>query len=195
MDTSPVLTPAAPILTSPPATRTWTASLFVRASGIAATTALLVSPVMSIRSLSESTMPPLFQPAALVSSIGKPARGQPPRTTATMVQQLHTKSGLTWEQVGRLLGVSRQAVHLWARGGRVNNRHIELLAQLGSIVDDLPAGDPAGRRTLLFAPRQGVPSIFDGFLRRLASAEGVVSGTPFAPHELLSARYDEAESG
>jgi len=101
---------------------------------------------------------------------------------------------LTWEQLGRLLGVSRRAVHLWAAGGRVNSRHLELLAQLRGIVDNLPAENASQRRMLIFQARQAEPSIFDTFLRQHTGEEGVVAGTPFSPDQLLGARYDEVES-
>jgi glycine cleavage system aminomethyltransferase T len=84
-------------------------------------------------------------------------------------------------------------VHLWAAGGRVNARHVELLAQLGGIIDDLPAANAAQRRVLIFQARRAEPSIVDAFLRQRASEEGTVAGTPFAPDELLRSRYDEVE--
>jgi len=115
-------------------------------------------------------------------------------TTATIVQELHAKSGLSWEQLGRLLGVSRRAVHLWAAGGRVNSRHIERLARLRGIIDNLPAVDASQRRMLIFRVRRAEPSIFDAFLRQHSGEEGIVAGTPFSPEQLLGARYDEVES-
>jgi hypothetical protein len=106
------------------------------------------------------------------------------------VRELHAKSGLSWEQLGRLLGVSRRAVHLWAAGGRVNSRHIERLAQLRGIIDNLPAENASQRRMLIFRVPQAELSIFDAFLRQHASEEGVVAGTPFSPEQLLGLRYE-----
>src|SRR5262245_36297225 len=37
-------------------------------------------------------------------------------TQRSAVRSLHDSSGLTWEQLARLFGVSRRAVHNWANG-------------------------------------------------------------------------------
>lgn len=183
-----------PIPGSEPPARTWTSSIFTGLSGIAVTTALLAGPVPDTKSLSEWTKPPLIQPAIPPARVARPVQASPAQTSATIVRDLHTKSGLTWEQLGRLLGVSRRAVHLWAAGGRVNSRHLELLTQLRGVIDNLPAENASQRRMLIFQARQAEPSIFDAFLQQHAREEGVVAGTPFSPDQLLGARYDEVES-
>jgi DNA-binding XRE family transcriptional regulator len=97
--------------------------------------------------------------------IARPSEEPAARSTSDIVRELHAKSGLTWEQLGRLIGVSRRAVHLWAAGGRINARHLELVMQLHDI--------------------------FDAFLRQRASEEGVVSGTPFYPGRSRGGRHNE----
>src|SRR5437773_7099854 len=146
---------------SVPSAWTWTSTIFTGLSGIAVTTALLAGPVPDAKSLSEWTRPPLTQPGIPPVRVARPVEAAPARTTAMIVRDLHTKSGLTWEQLGRLLGVSRRAVHLWAAGGRVNSRHLELLTQLRGIIDELPAANASQRRALIFQARQAEPSIFD----------------------------------
>jgi len=185
--TSPIADPA----TIP---QTWTSSLFATLSGVAVTAALLTTPVVGARSLSERTVPPLTRPAVHSAPAAQMAQERPTWTTGTIVQELREKSGLTWDQLGRLLGVSRRAVHLWAAGGRMNARHLEVVTKLYGIVASLPAADASQRRMLLFKTRQGMPSIFEAFLREHASDEGTVAGTPFMPDQLLGARYDEAGS-
>jgi transcriptional regulator with XRE-family HTH domain len=171
--------------------RTWTSNLFATVSGAAVTAAALAAFTGGVRSLIERTAPPLTWPVPLSTTVEQLAEERPVRSTATIVQELRDKSGLTWDQLGRLLGVSRRAVHLWAAGGRVNARHLELLTKLHGIVDSLPAADAAQRRMLLFKPRQAEPSIFDTFLMQHASDAGTVSGTPFTPDQLLGALHDE----
>lgn len=183
-----------PIPGSVPPTWTWTSNISIGLSGIAVTTALLTGPVPDAKSLSEWTSPPLTQLAIPIARETRPVQAGPAETTATVVRELHAKSGLSWEQLGRLLGVSRRAVHLWAAGGRVNSRHIERLAQLRDIIDKLPAENASERRMLIFRVRQGEFSIFDAFLRQHTSEEGVVAGTPFSPEQLLGLRYGEVES-
>jgi transcriptional regulator with XRE-family HTH domain len=171
--------------------RTRTSSLFTTVSGVAVTAALLTTSAVGARSLPERTAPPLTRPTILPASKAQPAERPRTPTTALIVQELRDKSGLTWDQLGRLLGVSRRAVHLWAAGGRINARHLELLTRLRGIVDGLPAEDAPQRRVLLFETRQAGLNIFDAFLSQHASAEGTVAGTPFAPDQLLGARHDE----
>ena len=183
-----------PIPSSGPQMRAWTSSIFTGLSGIAVTTALLAGPVHDAKSLAEWTRPPLTQPAISSARVARPIQASPAQTSAAIVRTLHVESGLTWEQLGRLLGVSRRAVHLWAAGGRVNSRHLELLSQLRSIIDDLRAENASQRRMLIFQTRRAEPSIFDAFLRQHTHEEGVVAGTPFSPDKLLGARYDGAGS-
>jgi transcriptional regulator with XRE-family HTH domain len=46
------------------------------------------------------------------------------------VRSIYERSGLTWEQLARLFGVSRRAVHSWASGSRVSARHLEAIFDL-----------------------------------------------------------------
>jgi transcriptional regulator with XRE-family HTH domain len=90
--------------------------------------------------------------------------------TSSQIRKLHELSGLTWEQISRMMGVSRRAVHSWASGARVNGANAERLSSLLSVVAGLDARTSAGRRALLFAPRDAKSSIFDEF--RLSSRHG-----------------------
>ena len=38
-------------------------------------------------------------------------------------------SGLTWDQLGKVFGVSRRAVHMWANGGRLNESNARRLRE------------------------------------------------------------------
>lgn len=81
----------------------------------------------------------------------------PTAATATMpaerVARLKADTGLTWDQIARLFGVSRRAVHQWAVGGRMNSHNTELLALLERVlVTDVPTVDTPARRSALFSP-------------------------------------------
>src|SRR6266542_2454198 len=52
-------------------------------------------------------------------------------SVALSVRHLYEASGLTWEQLARLFGVSRRAVHNWANGGRMTARHVEISRRRG----------------------------------------------------------------
>ena len=67
------------------------------------------------------------------------------------ITQLHDRSGLTWEQLARMFGVSRRALHHWADGGRMTAAQQDLAVRLLRTVDSLGAADPAEARTALLA--------------------------------------------
>lgn len=82
-------------------------------------------------------------------------------TQAAEVKWLHEQSGLTWEQLGRIFGVSRRAVHLWANGGRMNATNAQALAQLVALVRELPGRSANERRAALLAPTSEGASTVD----------------------------------
>ena len=110
-----------------------------------------------------------------------------PVTPAAHVRYLWDASGLTGDQMARLFGVSRRAVHLWASGGRMNAAHHEQLARIIAIIDGLPGDSPARRRAALLAPRDDGMSLFDHLRAEHASrGDTDISGTPWRPADLLS---------
>ncbi|MBW0255865.1 hypothetical protein [Cellulomonas sp. PS-H5] len=102
---------------------------------------------------------------------------------------LKNHSGLTWDQLGRVFGVSRRAVHLWANGGRMNEGNAAVLREFSRAVRSIAATEPdAVRAALLAVPAEGY-SVVDNFRRRHAAGDS--PGQPFAVHELLGALSDE----
>lgn len=106
-------------------------------------------------------------------------------TPAAQVRHLRNTSGLTGEQIARLFGVSRRAVHLWASGGRMNAAHHERLARLLAITSKLPGDTPEQRRSALLAPGQDGFSLFDRLRSEYASEDDDISGAPWRPVDLL----------
>ncbi len=102
------------------------------------------------------------------------------RTPAILVRTLHDASGLTWEQLARLVGVSRRSIHAWATGARLTAHHQERLAELYTVITDLGGGDarPSRVRDLLLEPKAG-GSLFDQ-IRRESSRDNV-SGATLTP--------------
>lgn len=80
---------------------------------------------------------------------------------AESVRQLRAETNLTWDQLARLFGVSRRAVHHWASGGRMNSANEEHLAQIRESVRRLPANNPAERRSLLLSTPENGSSVFE----------------------------------
>lgn len=66
---------------------------------------------------------------------------------SVLLRRLRDDSGLTWEQLAKLFGVSRRALHLWANGGRLNTAHEEQLHRLIGVIEGLSAKAPGERRT------------------------------------------------
>lgn len=114
----------------------------------------------------------------------------PIATPAALVRRLWNTSGLTGEQMARLFGVSRRAVHLWVSGGRMNAANHERLAHLLAVIDALPGHTPAQRRAALLAPDEHGMSPYDRLRSEHASSENDISGTPWRPGDLLSDRQE-----
>lgn len=82
---------------------------------------------------------------------------------SALVRELRSESGLTANQLGRLLGVSRRSVYNWAAGSPIAAAREERLRELHSMVLNLPAKSPDMRRNLLLDSSNG-PSIFRQFV-------------------------------
>jgi hypothetical protein len=107
-------------------------------------------------------------------------------STSESIAKLHLESGLTWDQLGRLFGVSRRAVHLWAAGKHMNARNIELLNALQGLVAGAPGQSPESRRAWLFAVGQGGRSPIDQYMDEYRrSGPRPASGTGYTPAGLL----------
>lgn len=82
------------------------------------------------------------------------------------VDELHADSGLTWDQLSKLFGVSRNALFNWSAGGRMTLAHQAILDELADIVARLPADNSTDRRKLLLTPDGEGYSIYDRYLMR-----------------------------
>jgi hypothetical protein len=81
-----------------------------------------------------------------------------PASPQEMVTELHEKSGLTWEQIGRALGVSKRAALMWAQGGQVSALNLDNLSSLCSVVAEHSGGGPDSTRLRLVTSARGLPS-------------------------------------
>jgi len=113
----------------------------------------------------------------------KPASAR--TTTAASVSHLHDHSGLTWDQLGKLFGVSRRAVHMWASGKRMNARNTELLAELLRLINSAPGETAEERRAWLFAPRADGVTPIERFLDEHRRPGQPLSGSGYTPAGLL----------
>lgn len=79
-----------------------------------------------------------------------------------MVQQLKDESGLTADQLGKALGVTRRSVHNWAAGAAIAPKHQARLQQLHDLVFGIAAAGPDERRDILLDSATG-PSLYRVF--------------------------------
>lgn len=106
------------------------------------------------------------------------------------VAWIKAHSGLTWDQMGKIFGVSRRAVHMWANGGRLNESNARRLRAFAAIIRGLESEMPDDRRPevvrarLLQVERDGL-SVVDR-LRR-GHSTGPTWGAPFGPERLVNA--------
>lgn len=116
----------------------------------------------------------------------------PPVATAAAIRRLHTISGLTWEELARLFGVSRRAVHAWATGSRMNATHAARLSTLASAFASLDTGESKKTRARLMDPTASGQSEYEllrASLLRPVPVHGVISLA-----ESLGSQADEPAS-
>lgn len=99
-----------------------------------------------------------------------------------MAQWLHANSGLTGDQLGRILGVSRRSVYLWTTGKRVNGKNLERLINVYRTIRQIPADNPDSRRNRLFAMQAQHRSLFDELATQARKAEPPSSTLTVAEH-------------
>lgn len=68
------------------------------------------------------------------------------------IGELRRLSGLTWDQLARLLGVSRRSLHFWASGKPMTPRHEERLQRLLAVIGTIDRGSASATRAALLGP-------------------------------------------
>jgi hypothetical protein len=114
------------------------------------------------------------------------------RSLRESVILLRSLSGLTWEQLAKLFGVSRRAVHLWATGGRMNSYHAELLGRVLSTVSMIEVDTPTRRREMILAPGPDGRTIYEALLAERGGRRGV-NAPSVPPEQLVGALHDRAD--
>lgn len=106
------------------------------------------------------------------------------RAPGENISELRTLSGLTADQVGRLLGVSRRSVQNWVAGNAMAVQHEEKVSRLLSIIRALPGSTADERRGSLLDSSDG-ESLFHKLLAQRTEA-GRVQGRPLSTGERVS---------
>jgi hypothetical protein len=106
------------------------------------------------------------------TSAGAPVAGATD-SAEDAIAELRRLSGFTWDQLARLFGVTRRAVHFWASGKAMSATHEESLHRVLSAVRRIDRGSTAANRSLLLAVRDDGTIPFD--LLRDGAYEDVVT--------------------
>lgn len=69
--------------------------------------------------------------------------------TSNAIAELRRISGLTWEQLGELFGVTRRSVHFWASGQKLNAENANHLFRVLGVIRDSDTGSPETNRAKL----------------------------------------------
>lgn len=99
------------------------------------------------------------------------------RDVSVLVAELKTDSGLTADQLGRLLGVSRRSIHNWAAGATITPGRAERVRALSDLVFNLPSKTPEERRAHLLDSSAG-PSLFRQFIEDNSRSERIKYSVP-----------------
>lgn len=184
-----------------PTPKIWATGLFLAAS--MTTSCFVGAPAANAVPLGNQTTRPIGQtmgsdpetepPASPNPTVETSASDAAPETqigSAALVKNLHDRSGLTWDQLSKALGVSRRSLHLWASGGRMNARHIELVTEFAGIVRNAPTRGRDAVRTWLLTSDAGAPSPLEAFKASHSRGEAPVFGVGYTASQLIGVDAD-----
>ncbi len=80
----------------------------------------------------------------------------PEASPIAAISEVRRLSGLTWEQLAQLFGVSRRALHFWASGKPLSAQNAEHLQRLLAVLQRVDRGSASANRAALLAPIKGV---------------------------------------
>lgn len=110
-------------------------------------------------------------PDATVRTVGA-TPNELPELDRDLVHWVKDNSGLTWDQLSRVFGVSRRAVHMWATGSRISAAKAELLRQFAAEVQRVAGATPDETRAALLASSATHRSIVDQYRARVCPRSG-----------------------
>lgn len=97
------------------------------------------------------------------------------------VAELRRRSGLTWDQIGEILGVDRRTLHLWQSGRPMRPRHEERLQRVLLVVRKADRGHAEATRQVLL--ESGIGGLLKDLLTKgeFLAAMARVEALPAAP--------------
>jgi transcriptional regulator with XRE-family HTH domain len=107
-------------------------------------------------------------------------------TDGETVSRLHQISGLTWEQLAKVFGVSRRTLHMWAAGARMNAVNSETLHHVLARVEALGGESPEDVRTRLLRIGTDGLSLYDRLREERSSGRKAINAPQWRAAELLA---------
>lgn len=92
---------------------------------------------------------------------------------ARSVHSVRAKSGLTWDEIASLIGVSRRTLHNWANGARLSSANTVRWNKLAELIDRYDRGNANATRSSLLARRLNSRSPYEEIQRLLADKPSV----------------------
>lgn len=83
------------------------------------------------------------------------------QSAGVAIGELRRLSGLTWEQLARLFGVSRRSLHFWASGKPMTPSNEEHLQRVLAVLRKVDRGSSSAMRTALLGVREDGSIPFD----------------------------------
>jgi len=109
--------------------------------------ALLVSPSLSTSSEKSSVDGARLARSAMQTSPGLPVETRSRRTASATLAELRRLSGFTWDQLSRLFGVTRRAIHFWASGQALSAPNEERLHRTLATIRQVDRGSAQANRS------------------------------------------------
>lgn len=103
---------------------------------------------------------------------------------SALVHRVREASGLTWDQIAWVFGISRRAVHHWAVGESMSAHDSELLGRLDRLVQNTLGSSPEEKHAALVAADESGSSPLDAF-RQMVAASSVLTNPRIASHAAL----------
>jgi transcriptional regulator with XRE-family HTH domain len=134
------------------------------------------------------------------TNAGASASEPSPPSAGDVLAELRRLSGLSWEQLARMLGVSRRALHFWASGKAMARSNEEHLQRVLAVVRTIDRGSTAATRAALLAALDNKSNAVDLLAAReyarvssaasRLSAAARIARAPGSPESLIGALHD-----
>ncbi|MCH4190403.1 MAG: helix-turn-helix domain-containing protein [Bifidobacterium tibiigranuli] len=114
--------------------------------------------------------------------------------TGALIREVQERSGLTYQQLAKALGVSRRTLYLWANGGTMSAAHSESLARFDALVREHDAGEPSATRLALLRSDADGLSAFDRFRVERDAASPEITDFPLSASKLLAPNVPDTQT-